>query len=140
MKATTYKRWDMMVHERGHYLHVQGGTGMYGMTHEFKIFESVGDENKTQEQYFTYEMVKTNVTYLADVNTLCNESNPVTTGYGNINTCVQEYIQEKIGCRLPWLPNTVSLPYCDTEAQKNQYFRHDSKNCSIYDYMSYIYS
>ncbi len=127
MNATFLQRWDMAVHERGHFLHISTGTGMYGMAHNFKIFQPQLEPATKVQQYYSYEMYKANVTYLADVNTLCDDTSADVTVYADINTCVQESIQGEIGCRLPWLKNNSSkyddLPLCETKSHWEQYFK-----------------
>ncbi len=137
MNASFVSRWDVLIHERGHFLHVVGGSGMYGQTYTYKIFDVQKEANTTLQKYYVYRMTKTAVTYLADKFTPCDEDDEDDEDDDDdddhddddeddddkvdINDCVQEWIQTNMGCRLPWLMRG-NLPDCSTTTQSEQYF------------------
>ena len=92
--------WFAYVHECGHLVHNSlynfGNAASYSFLTDNNTFIKLHEINRKE------------VTYLNDPRTPC-QAKP---REENMNDCIQHYIENKIGCQLPWYTNATTLPKC----------------------------
>ena len=97
--------WFVYVHERGHMIH--NSLYNFGNAVSYTLI--------TKESNFikTHEVNRKEVTYLNDPKTPCQSRKREE----DMNICIQHYIENKIGCQLPWYENGTNLPKCSEKVQ-----------------------
>ncbi len=70
--VTMVPGWYALIHDRGHFLHINNGPEMYGLDYTFTSFEKRPPGSPMEQQYFAVQVLMTNVTYLSDENMLCD--------------------------------------------------------------------
>ena len=93
--------WFVYVHERGHLVH----NSMYNFGSAQSYTTLI--DNTTYIRT-VHEINRKEATYLNDPRTPC-QSKP---REKDMNTCIQQYIENNIGCQLPWHPANTILPKC----------------------------
>ena len=101
--------WFAYVHERDHMVHNSfynfGNYLSYTQFHDNSTFIKVHEINRKE------------VTYLNDPRTPCLP----TPRNINMDDCIQHYIENEIGCQLPWHKIKTNLPRC-VEINQYQWF------------------
>ena len=98
--------WFVYVHERGHLVH--NSLYNFGIA---QSYTTLLDGNTTITT--VHEINRKEVTHLNDPRTPC-QPKPRDV---DMNTCIQHYIEKKIGCQLPWYEDKTTLPKCKEEGQ-----------------------
>ena len=66
-----------------------------------------------------HEISKIEVSYLNDTRTPCQSK----TREENMNNCIQHYIENRMGCQLPWHVDKTTLPKCIESGQYQSFLR-----------------
>ena len=102
--------WFVYIHERGHLVH----NSMYN----FGSAQSYTTLFDTTSSITTvHEINRIEATYLNDPRAPC-QSKP---REKDMNTCIQQYIESKIGCQLPWHTENSILPKCIETGQYREF-------------------
>ena len=80
-----HSEWYIVMHDKGHFLHINNGPDMYGMDYTYQAFDKTGISWEFEQQYFSIQVTLRNVTYIEDKNNLCNVDRKVRSGV--IFTC-----------------------------------------------------
>ena len=92
--------WFAYIHERDHMVH----NSIYNFGN-YLSYTTFPDNNSYVR---VHEINRKEVTYLNDPRTPC-QSKPRNK---NIDDCIQHYIENKIGCQLPWNTDKTTMPTC----------------------------
>ncbi len=65
------KSWYLMMHDRGHFLHINSGPGMYGSDYMYQTYDGSG--GKIELQYWALQVAMHNVSYKKDEFTKCED-------------------------------------------------------------------
>ena len=102
---TVPSEWFAYVHERGHRAH----NSIYNFGN-YLTYTSLPDNNNYLK---IHEVKRKEVTYLNDPRTPCQPK----PRDKNMDVCIQQYIENQIGCQLPWHTNKTTLPKCTETGQ-----------------------
>ena len=69
--------WYIIIHDKGHFLHINNGPEMYGLDYTYQAFDATALKEINQSQYFALQVALSDVTYIKDEYTLCNEEKQV---------------------------------------------------------------
>ena len=101
--------WFAYVHDHGHMIH----NSLYNFGNDLS-YTSIHNNNTLIK---AHEIRRREVTYLNDPRTPCQPK----PRNEDMNNCVQRYIENEIGCQLPWNRNMTTLPKC-TEREQYKHF------------------
>ena len=103
--------WFAYIHEHGHMVH----NSMYSFG-SVQSYTSLPDNNSYTR---VHEINRKEVTYLNDPRTPCQ---PTQRGE-EMNHCIQHYIENRMGCQLPWYASETTLPKCTTPDQYGSFLK-----------------
>ena len=95
-----YGEWFASIHERNHMVHNSlDNLGSYSS------YTTLHDNNSWVK---VHKVRRKEVTYFNDHRTPCLSK----TRSESMNKCIQGYIEDEIGCQLPWNSGKTALPRC----------------------------
>ena len=106
MVNPTSVEWLVYVHERDHLVH----NSLYNFGGA-QSYTTLIDESTAI--IVVHEINRKEVTYLSDPRTPC-QSKP---REEDMNTCIQNHIENKMRCQLPWHAEKTTLPKCTESGQ-----------------------
>ena len=101
------EEWVVYIHEYNHMVH----NSLYNFGSALSYNANLGDNNSLVITY--HEISRRHVIYINDPKTPCQSKIREI----DMNICIQDYIENKIGCQLPWHKNMVDLPKCNETEQ-----------------------
>ena len=101
-----YGEWFVFIHERNHMVH--------NSPHNFGSYYSYTTIHNNNSWLKVHEIQRKEVTYFNDPRTPCLSK----AREESMNKCIQHYIENEIGCQLPWNKGKTQLPRC---IEKEQY-------------------
>ncbi len=96
LNASQTSVWNVGIHDRGHFIHLNTGPYVFGIDYSYMRFPS---DPYIDYVYRVIELSKDEVRYLPDDRSKCEPK----TRRVDLGICVQEHVQESIGCRMPWM-------------------------------------
>lgn len=104
VNALNYE-WFVYIHEPGHLVH--NSMYNYGSALSYTVI------NNNTYEFTVHEIRRNEVSHINDPRTPC-QSKP---REEEMNTCIQHYIENTIGCQLPWHNSNTTMPKCTESAQ-----------------------
>ena len=104
----------MFIHDRGHL--VYNSLYNFGSVQIYSLME-FGDYTST----VIHELHRKEVSYLKDdPRTPCNATTP---REEEMNTCIQHFLENKVGCQLPWHNDASNLSKCTVPDQLKKFVK-----------------
>ena len=107
------QEWTVYIHDKGNMVH--NSPGSFGSAYSYTDISS----SKNVTVIVIHEISKKVVSYLNDEKTPCQQM-PRTV---ELNTCIQDHIQNDIGCTLPWSNHSSEYPECTASGQYNRFLQ-----------------
>ena len=102
--------WGIFIHDRGFSL-----FSLYSYGSDYAMITLPGNVSVID----AFEIQKKDVTYLNDKRTPCQSESRTE----EMNTCIQHYIEDAMGCQLPWHNESTALPRCKEPKNYNEFIR-----------------
>jgi hypothetical protein len=115
LNATRFPYWKIFIHDRDHRIKNDGGTFGSSYSLESKTSQSI---NHT---LFTFiDIYKTDANYVDAESAWCDV---ISKRVLHMEMCIEEYINTKIMCRLPWQTSVTHKENCSTQNQYQHYLQ-----------------
>jgi hypothetical protein len=115
LNATRFPYWKIFIHDRDHRIKNDGGTFGSSYSLESRTLQS---KNHTLNSFL--DIYKTDANYVDAESARCDV---VSKRVLHMEMCIEEYINTKIMCRLPWQTSVTHKEKCSTQNQYRHYLQ-----------------